>query len=44
MAIFSHLRAMFADPGYIPENVEIPDYADTATLNSCEKCDMRWKP
>ena len=44
MAVLSHLRGTFADPGYIPADVEVPDYVDTATLNSCQKCSMRWKP
>jgi hypothetical protein len=44
MALCAHIRATFADPGYIPEDVEIPDYIDTSNLKSCDKCDMRWKP
>lgn len=44
MSVITHLRASFADPGLIPEKIELPDYVDTAKLNSCEKCDMRWKP
>jgi len=44
LAMVSHLRASFADPGEIPEAIEVPDYVDTALLNNCEKCGMRWKP
>ena len=35
MAVLSHIRGTFADPGYIPADVEVPDYVDTARLNSC---------
>jgi len=44
LAIISHIRASFADAGEIPKDIEVPDYVDTAKLNSCEKCNMRWKP
>lgn len=44
MALLSHLRASFADPGYIPKDIEVPDYIDTAKLNTCERCSMSWKP
>ena len=35
MAILSHIRATFADPGEIPEDIEVPDYVDTVKLNNC---------
>ena len=44
MAIASHIRATFADPGEIPKDIEVPDFVDTVKLRNCEKCDMRWKP
>lgn len=44
IACITHLRAYFADPGFIPSDIEIPDYVDTVMLDNCEKCDMRWKP
>jgi len=44
MAILSHIRATFADPGEIPKDIEVPDFVDTVKLRNCEKCDMRWKP
>ena len=44
MAIASHIRATFADPGEIPNDIEVPDFVDTVKLRNCEKCDMRWKP
>lgn len=44
MAILSHIRASFADPGDIPEDIEVPDFVDTVKLRNCEKCNMRWKP
>jgi hypothetical protein len=44
MAIISHIRATFADPGEIPSDIEVPDFVDTVKLRNCEKCDMRWKP
>jgi hypothetical protein len=44
MAVLSHIRGTFADPGYIPDEVVLPDYVDTARLNICDKCDMKWKP
>jgi|TARA_B110001450_G_C17388288_1_gene386593 palmitoyltransferase len=44
MALLSHIRGTFADPGLIPDNLELPDYVDTARLNICEKCDNKWKP
>ena len=44
LSIICHLRACFSDPGEIPKSIEVPDYVDTATLNCCNKCDMRWKP
>ena len=44
MAILSHIRGTFANPGLIPDNLELPDYVDTARLNICEKCDNKWKP
>jgi hypothetical protein len=44
LAISSHIRATFADPGEIPNDIEVPDYVDTVKLRNCEKCDMRWKP
>jgi hypothetical protein len=44
MAVIAHLRAGCANPGLLPKDIEVPDYVDTALLNSCEKCDMRWKP
>lgn len=44
MTIITHLRGCIADPGYIPKHIEVPDYVDTAQLNCCEKCQMRWKP
>ena len=44
LALVSHLRASFADPGYIPKDIEVPDYIDTAKLNTCERCSMAWKP
>lgn len=44
MAILSHLRASFANPGDIPVDIEVPDFVDTVKLRNCEKCDMRWKP
>ena len=43
MSIITHIRASIADPGSIPTNIEVPDYVDTAQLNCCEKCQMRWK-
>jgi hypothetical protein len=43
-ALIAHLRASFADPGYIPKDIEVPDYIDTAKLNTCERCSMSWKP
>jgi hypothetical protein len=39
MALIAHLRAAFADPGYIPDEIEVPDYVDTALLKNCHKCD-----
>ena len=44
MALVTHLRAYFADPGKIPTDVQVPDTVDTTRLNSCEKCSMKWKP
>lgn len=44
LAILSHIRGTFANPGLIPDNLELPDYVDTARLNICEKCDNKWKP
>lgn len=44
LAVLSHLRATFTDPGEIPEGIMVPDYVDTVKLNNCSKCDMRWKP
>ena len=35
MAILSHIRATFADPGEIPEDIEVPGYVDTVKLNNC---------
>ena len=37
-ALIAHLRASFADPGYIPKDIE------AAKLNTCERCSMSWKP
>ena len=44
MASISHLRASFGDPGSIPKDIEVPDYVDTVLLQTCEKCNMTWKP
>jgi hypothetical protein len=44
LSIFSHLRATFADPGLIPDDIEVPDFVDTVKLKNCERCDMKWKP
>jgi len=38
------LRASFTNPGLIPKEIEVPDYVDTAGLNTCERCNMTWKP
>ena len=43
-ALISHLRASFTNPGLIPKEIEVPDYVDTAGLNTCERCNMTWKP
>ena len=43
-ALFSHLRASFANPGYIPKEIEVPDFIDTAKLLTCVKCNQCWKP
>jgi hypothetical protein len=29
MALISHLRASFSDPGLIPRSIEVPDYVET---------------
>ena len=46
IAIICHIRASFADPGYIPKDILIPDYVDDSKLKSCGKgqCGPRWKP
>ena len=44
MSIITHVRAYFADPGRVPDDIEVPEHIDTNRLSSCEKCDMRWKP
>lgn len=44
LAVLSHLRAAFSDPGEIPETITVPDYIDTVSFKNCAKCDMRWKP
>ena len=44
LASVAHFRASFGDPGIIPKGIEVPDYVDTAQLNTCAKCEMRWKP
>ena len=46
LALFTHVRASFADPGYMPKEIELPDYVDTAKLKCCSKgkCKMAWKP
>ena len=42
--MISHLRASLGNPGYIPQDIELPDYVDTAKLRCCQRCNMRWKP
>lgn len=44
MSCISHLRASFGDPGSIPKDIEVPDYVDTVLLQTCDKCNMTWKP
>jgi hypothetical protein len=36
MVIVAHLRASMGDPGFIPKDIELPDYVDTAVLKSCD--------
>jgi ribosomal protein L40E len=46
MAVVSHLRAAFADPGRIPAGMKAPFQSEFIPIKSCEKCEgpETWKP
>ena len=46
LAIFTHLRAAFTDPGKIEEGMTPPFQSEFMDMKNCEKCQGRetWKP
>ena len=46
LAIFSHWRAAFTDPGRIPEGMKAPFQSEYMDIKNCEKCVGKetWKP
>jgi palmitoyltransferase len=43
MAVWSHLRGAFSDPGYIPAVSSLEASASNQNIRLCKKCDA-WKP
>ena len=44
MMLFTHFRASWTDPGYIPWMTEAPPGYKEKLTKFCKKCDRNWKP